>query len=148
MFSTVKHFQMFKPGSVALQIQTREPIKNLRAASDFSERPRLEITKDTVHIKNMQSNKVNMIQHTARAFYRQHSDGTPFVIIHIFIGKCNLITHSFSVTVTDYNSVISLHVTSYSPTLTISLTWTDFSEKKLIQFFKVPQQKSILTAES
>ncbi len=31
------------------------------------------------------------------------SDVTPFVILNIFISNCNLITHFFSVTVTDYN---------------------------------------------
>ncbi len=31
------------------------------------------------------------------------SDVTPFVIINIFISNCNLITHFFLVTVTDYN---------------------------------------------
>ncbi len=31
------------------------------------------------------------------------SDVTPFVIINIFISNCNLITHFFWVTVTDYN---------------------------------------------
>ncbi len=57
MFSTVKHFQMFKPCSVhgrrgALQIQTREPIKSIRTASNFTKRPWLEVSKeDIVHIK-------------------------------------------------------------------------------------------------
>ncbi len=50
MFSTVNRFQMFEPGSVngrreALQIQTREPIKSFRITSDFTEQPRLEMTK-------------------------------------------------------------------------------------------------------
>ncbi len=44
----------------------------------------LDMTKDTVHIKNMQSNKMNIIQHVAEAFYREYSDVTPFVIINIF----------------------------------------------------------------
>ncbi len=50
------------------------------------------------------------------------SDVTPFVILNIFISNCNLITHFFLVTVTNYNYfyfiikyVIPLHVTSYSP---------------------------------
>ncbi len=58
--------------------------------------------------QDMQNNKMNIIQHTAKAFYRKYSDVTPFVII----GNCNLITHSFSVTVTDYSYiyfVIKLH---------------------------------------
>ncbi len=38
------NFQMFKPGSVngicgTLQIQTREPIKSIRIASDFTKWP-------------------------------------------------------------------------------------------------------------
>ncbi len=48
---------MCKPGSVngrhvALQIQTREPIKSIRTASNFTKQPRLEMTKeDIAHIK-------------------------------------------------------------------------------------------------
>ncbi len=42
---------------------------------------------------------MNIIQHTAEAFYREYSDVTPFVIINIFKNNGNLITHSFSVTV-------------------------------------------------
>ncbi len=66
VFKCYKHFQMFKPGSVdgrhrTLQIQTREPVKSVRTASNFSKRPWLEIAKeDTVHIK-----KINIIQHIA-----------------------------------------------------------------------------------
>ncbi len=56
------------------------------------------------------------------------SDVTPFVILNIFISNCNLITHFFLVTVTNYNYfyfVIKLRnsVTcnySYSPTLDIT----------------------------
>ncbi len=83
MFLTVNRFQMFEPGSVngrreALQIQTREPIKSIRITSDPTKRPQLEMTKeDTVHNKNMQSNEMNIIQHTAWAFYRKYSDVTP-----------------------------------------------------------------------
>ncbi len=33
----------------------------------------------------------------------KNSDVTPFVILNIFISNCHLITHFFSVTVTDYN---------------------------------------------
>ncbi len=71
MFSAVNHLQMFKAGSVkgrhgALQSPTRELIKSIRAASNFTKRPRLEMAKeDTVLINNMQSNKMNIIQHTA-----------------------------------------------------------------------------------
>ncbi len=60
---------MFQPGSVggrrgALQIQTREPIKSIRTASNFTKRPWLEMVKEKiVHNKNMQSNKMNIIQH-------------------------------------------------------------------------------------
>ncbi len=50
---------------------------------------------DIVHINNMQNNKINIIQHTAKAFYRKYSDGTPFVIIHIFKSNGNLIIHFF-----------------------------------------------------
>ncbi len=62
---------MFKSGGIngrhaALQIQTREPIKSIRAASNFTKQPWLEMTKENiVHIKNMQSNKINIISHTA-----------------------------------------------------------------------------------
>ncbi len=70
MFSAVNCFQMFKSDSVngrrgTLQIQTREP------NSEASEQHQtlltwLEMTKaDTVFIKNMQSNKINIIQHKA-----------------------------------------------------------------------------------
>ncbi len=49
-----------------LQIQTREPIKNIRIASSFTTQPWLETEKeDILHIKNMQSNKMNIIQHIA-----------------------------------------------------------------------------------
>ncbi len=71
MFSTVDHFQMFKPGSVndrhgALQIQTREPIKSIRITLTFAKGPWLEMAKeDTVHIKNMQSNKMIYFQRIA-----------------------------------------------------------------------------------
>ncbi len=50
----------------AQQIQTREPIKSIGIASTFTERLRLEMAKkDIVYIKNMQSNKMNIIQHIA-----------------------------------------------------------------------------------
>ncbi len=46
----------------APQIQTREPIKTIKIASNFTKQPWLEIAKeDTVHIKNMQSIKTNII---------------------------------------------------------------------------------------
>ncbi len=61
---------------------------------------------NTVLIKNMQSNKMNIIQQTAWAFYREYWDAIPFVIINIFICNCNLITYFFSVPVTDYNYII------------------------------------------
>ncbi len=81
---------MFKPGSVngrrgALQIQTGEPIRSFRAASNFTKRPWLEMVKeDTVHVKNMQSNKINIIQHMAWAFYRKYSSNAASSIINIF----------------------------------------------------------------
>ncbi len=76
----------------------------MNQSSDFTERPWLEMTKeDIVHIKNMQNSKMNIIQHTAEAFYRKYSDVTPFVIIKIFKSNCNLFTYPFSVTVTDYS---------------------------------------------
>ncbi len=60
---------MFKSDSGrrgAQQIQTREPIKSIRIASNFVKSPWRETTKDgIVHIKNMQSNKMNIIQHMA-----------------------------------------------------------------------------------
>ncbi len=89
----------------ALQIQAREPIKSIRTASNFIKQPWLEMTKDTVHIKNMQSNKMNIIQHTAWTFYRKYSDITPFVIINTFMSNCDLTTHSVLVTVPDYNHI-------------------------------------------
>ncbi len=55
---------MFKADSGrrgALQIQTWEPIKSIRTASNFTEQLWLDMTKeDMVHIKNMQSNKMNI----------------------------------------------------------------------------------------
>ncbi len=43
------------------------------------------MTKESiVHNKNMQSNKMNIIQHTAQAFYKKYSDVNPFVITDIF----------------------------------------------------------------
>ncbi len=56
----------------------------------------------------------------------EKSDAIPFVIINIFISNCNLITHLFLVTVTNYNYfyfVIKLRnsvtFNYYSPTLYI-----------------------------
>ncbi len=70
----------------ALQIHTLEPIKSIRISSKFTKRPGLETAKEgTVHIKNLQSNKMNIIAHTAVAFYGKYSDVTLFVIINIFI---------------------------------------------------------------
>ncbi len=58
-----------------------------------------------VHIKKMQNNKMNIIQHVAKAFYCKYSDVTPFVTINIFISNYTLMTHSLSVTVTDYDCI-------------------------------------------
>ncbi len=67
MFFTVNHFQMFKPGSGthgALQIQTENQSKASEQHQTLLNR--LEMREDdTVHIKDMQSNKINIIQHTA-----------------------------------------------------------------------------------
>ncbi len=60
----------------------------------------------------MQNNTMNIIQHVAWTFYRKYLDVTLFVILNIFISSLIVITHSFSVTVTDYNYisfVIKLH---------------------------------------
>ncbi len=106
MFSTIFKClnQAVLMADMGLQLQTREPIKSIRTASNFTKWPWLEMTKeDTVHIKNMQSNKMNIIQHTAWAFNRKYSDVTPFVIIDIFRSNCNLIIHFFSVT--DYSHI-------------------------------------------
>ncbi len=69
MFLAVNQLQMFEPGSsrrMVLQIQTREPIKHIRIAKIFAKRPWLEMAKEgIVHIKNMQINKMNIIQHIA-----------------------------------------------------------------------------------
>ncbi len=70
---------------VALQVQTKEPIKRIRAASNS--------TKHCAH-QHMQSDKMKIIQHTDEAFYRTYSDVTPFVIIYIFKSTFHLITHS------------------------------------------------------
>ncbi len=43
----------------------------------------------------MQSNKMSIIQHIAKAFYRKYLDVTPSVIITIFKSNCNLITYFF-----------------------------------------------------
>ncbi len=100
---------MFKPGSVygrhgVLQIQTRELIKSIRITSNFTSNPWLEMAKEgTVHSKNMQSNKLNIIQQKAQPFYKKFSDAIPFLIINIFKGNCYSITQSFSITVTYYN---------------------------------------------
>ncbi len=117
------HFQMFKPvRRGALQIQTREPIRSIRVASNFTERPWQEMAKEvTVRIKTFKV-KMNIIQHIAWALYRRYSDVTPFVIINIFIINFNLITHPFLGTDYSYiylslNCIILLHVTGYSPTL-------------------------------
>ncbi len=102
---------MCKPGSVNgrrgdLQIQTREPIKSIRIASNFTKWPWLEIAKEViVHIKNMQSSKIYIIQHIAWAFYIKYSSVTSFVISNIFINNCDSITYFFSVTVTDNNYI-------------------------------------------
>ncbi len=47
--------------------------------------------RQSVHIENMQSTKMNIIQHKASAFYKKYSD----VIINIFIRTCKLISHFF-----------------------------------------------------
>ncbi len=63
------------------KLKTREPIKSVRIASNFTKPPWLERVKEGImHIKNMQSNKMNMIQHVHEAFYRKYSDVIPFVI--------------------------------------------------------------------
>ncbi len=89
MFSTVNHFLMFTLGSVhgrcGAANSKREPIKSLRAASNFT--------------------KVNIIQHAAEAFDRKYSDVTLFLITDIFKSNCDLITYSFLVTVTDYSYI-------------------------------------------
>ncbi len=46
---------------------------------------------DTVHIKNMQTNKMNIIQHTAEASYRKYSDVIHFVIINSFKSRLSVI---------------------------------------------------------
>ncbi len=54
---------MFQPGSVndrrgVLQIQAREPIKGIRIASNFTNRPWLEMAKeDIVNIKTCKATK-------------------------------------------------------------------------------------------
>ncbi len=66
----------------------------------------LEMTKEIIaHIKNMQSNKMNIVQHIAKAFYRKYSNATPSVSINIFKNGYNLITYFFSVIVIDYKYI-------------------------------------------
>ncbi len=51
---------MFNPGSVNLAVVLN------RTASDLTKQPWLEMTKEIiVHIKNMQDDKMNIIQHVA-----------------------------------------------------------------------------------
>ncbi len=65
----------------------------------------MEMAKEgNVHIKNMQSKKLKMIHHTAEAFHK-YSNAIPFVIVNIFISSFGLITHYFTVTVTDYSYI-------------------------------------------
>ncbi len=55
---------------------------------------------------------MKIIQHITKVFCRKYSDVTPIAITDIFINTCNLITHCFSVAVTDYNYIyflIKLH---------------------------------------
>ncbi len=61
--------------------------------------------KDNVHIKNIKSSKMNIIQHAAKTFYRKYLYVIPSLIINIFISNCNLIIYSVSVTVTDYKYI-------------------------------------------
>ncbi len=69
----------------ALQIQ-REPIKSIKIALNFTKQPCGEIAKEGImHIKNMQSNKMKIIQHIAEAFHRKYSDVSPFVIVSIIL---------------------------------------------------------------
>ncbi len=76
MFSTVNHFQMFKPGSV-------------NGRCDVVKRSWLEMTeKDIVHVKTYKATKLFNI------YSRKYSDVIPFVIINIFISNCNLITQT------------------------------------------------------
>ncbi len=65
MFSTVDHFQMFKPGRAGRR-EALQKQENQSKASNFTKQPWLEMAKeDIVCIKNMQSNKMNIIQHIA-----------------------------------------------------------------------------------
>ncbi len=55
-------------------------LKQAVIALNFAKRPWLEMSKEgIVLVKGMQSNKMNIIQHAAYAFYREYSDVTPFV---------------------------------------------------------------------
>ncbi len=109
MFSTVNHFQMFKPGSVifghgALQIQTREPIKSTNDNSIkryWTAWTGNDKRRNCAHQKHAEQQNEYYSTFTAEAFYRKYSD----VIINIFISNCNLITHPFLVTITDYNYI-------------------------------------------
>ncbi len=75
--STVNHFQMFKPGSVndrceALQIQTRDPIKSIRRASNFTKWPGLEMVKEDTAHQNTQSNNMNIVHHIAYKLFMEN----------------------------------------------------------------------------
>ena len=62
-------FSKFLTAAMPLQIQTGEPIESIRIASNFTKRLWLEMAKeDIVPIKNMQCNKMNVIQHIALLF--------------------------------------------------------------------------------
>ncbi len=57
----------------------------------------MEMAKEgIVHIKNMKSNKMNVIQHIAKnLFTEKYSDVIPFVFINLFISNCDLIAKFF-----------------------------------------------------
>ncbi len=76
-FQLLTFLQMLEWGSFngrrgRLQVQIREPIKSIRMASNFPNQPWQETAKENiVHIKNKQSNKINIIQQIAQTFLQK-----------------------------------------------------------------------------
>ncbi len=86
---------MFKPGSV----DGRRTNSNKRTNQEHQSNITL------YENKNIQSDNMNIIQHKVEVFYREYPDVTSFVTICIFISNCDVITHSFSVAVTEYRYI-------------------------------------------
>ncbi len=78
MFSPVNHFQMFKAGMLVTDVgRCGFKQENESKASNFAKQPRQEVTKDTVYIENMQSNKMSIIQHQPKVCWKKYSNVIP-----------------------------------------------------------------------